>query len=173
MAVIEEKREYFRVPDVLKISLTKLMKGSPCPHARVIAYPLSTAPQEYTMEGERDPVITKLLIDISLKLDTIIHYICVEKEGFVNLENREINLSAGGLQVRVQDPFQVGDLAEIKMVLPTLPPTYLICYGSVVRVEKAPGDDTLVSLEYVNMDEETRSVLVKYTLARQRQLISK
>ncbi|MEJ5300389.1 MAG: PilZ domain-containing protein [Thermodesulforhabdaceae bacterium] len=163
-----ERREYFRVKDVLQVALKKLPPFSVLPTSRMVGYPLSVT-SDFSVPSETvDPFIIRQFQAIHQKLDAILEYLCLEKLGFVEMEYKEVDFSAGGMRVATLDKFEEGDILEVKLVLPTAPPIYLICYGVVKRCTEC-DEKREVAVEFTNMSEDIRSIIVKYVLQRQRQ----
>ncbi len=165
-----EKRAYFRISDMLQVEATKLPPMEVYPASRVIPYPL-WQPMEGVPEGDLDLPLFRLLQSIHQKLDLILAHLTLEKIGFARVPYREVNLSAGGIRFCVDQPFEVGDVAEIHLVLPAVSPVYLVCYGRVNRWE-AKGEAREVAFTFFNMDQGITSVLERYILQRQRQAIN-
>lgn len=166
-----ERREYFRIKDVLQLSLKVLPRDLPCPFSTQIYYPAPNVDlNTYTDRLDQD--LLKVLISIEKKLDAILQYLCVEKAGFSDMEYKEVDLSAGGISFETEKPLSFGDLVELKLILNTTPPTYTVFYGKVNRVEKLESGYNKVSMEFQNVGEELRSTMVKYVLWRQRQMLA-
>lgn len=166
-----ERREYFRIKDVLQLSLKVLPKGFPCPFSTYIYYPvLNLDLNSYTDRLDQD--LLKVLLSIEKKLDAILQYLCIEKAGFLDMEYKEVDLSAGGIAFETERSLSPGDLVELKLILNTTPPTYTVFYAKVNRVEISKPGMNKVSMEFQNVGEELRSTMVKYVLGRQRQMLS-
>lgn len=163
-----ERREYFRVKDVLQIGLKKFPSFEVVPMSRILGYPGSINLDMNVAPDTVDPFIVRQLQSIHQKLDAILEYVCLDKFGFTNLEYKEVDISAGGLRVKTTEFFEEGDILEIKMILPTAPPLYLICYGRVKRCSNCIEQNE-VALEFVSISEDIRSLIMKYVLQRQRQ----
>ncbi|MCX7822954.1 MAG: PilZ domain-containing protein [Syntrophobacterales bacterium] len=163
-----ERREYFRVKDVLQLSLRRLPNFEVMPMARVVGYFSSFPPDMGTAPETVDPFIARQLQTIHQKLDAILEYLYLDKSGFTNLQYHEVDISAGGMRVKVSEDFEEGDTLEIRLILPTAPPLYLICYGKVKRCSECANRKE-IAIEFVNIGEDIRSLIVRYVLQRQRQ----
>lgn len=164
-----ERREYFRIKDVLQIGVKRFPQSEIVPMARIVGYPGSFRSSEINVPPDTvDPFIVRQLQAIHQKLDSILEHLCLDRFGFADLQYSEVDLSAGGIRIKTTEAFNEGDNAEIRMVLPTAPPLYLICYGKVRRCSNC-ADQREVAVEFVNISEEIRSLIMKYVLQRQRQ----
>jgi len=163
-----ERREYFRVKDVLQVAVKKLPPFSVLPSSRVVGYPVSIASDVVVAPETVDPFIVRQFQAIHQKLDAILEYLCLDKLGFVDMEYQEVDLSAGGIRFSSPEKFEEGDIVEIKLVLPTAPPFYIICYGVVKRCTNC-AEKSELAVEFTNMSEDIRSIIMKYVLQRQRQ----
>ncbi len=95
----------------------------------------------------------------------------LEKEGMLPSEKKMVNISASGLRFTLSHSVEVGDVLEIKLLLPTYPPVAVFAYGEVKRVEALSGGKFEVAVEYLNMGEPVRNEIIQYTLSRQRETI--
>jgi len=163
-----ERREYFRIKDVLQVAVKKLPQFSVLPSSRVVGYSASISSDIVVAPDTVDPFIVRQFQAIHQKLDAILEYLCLDKLGFVNMEYQEVDISAGGMRFSSPEDFKEGDIAEIKIVLPTAPPIYLICYGLVKRCTNC-AERNEIAVEFTNMSEDIRSLIMKYVLQRQRQ----
>lgn len=163
-----ERREYFRVKDVLQIELKKFPSFEVVPTSRVLGYPSSINLEMSVAPDTVDPFVVRQFQSIHQKLDAILEYLCMDKLGFANLEYKEVDISAGGIRVKTTEVFNEGDILEVKIILPTVPPIYLICYGKVKRCSNCIEHNE-VALEFVSISEDIRSLIMKYVLQRQRQ----
>lgn len=171
---VMERREYFRIRDVVQLALKVLPKGSPCPLSNQVYHPFhGLGVSNYLGKAEElDKELLKVLTSIDKKLDAILEYLIVERAGFLGMEHKEVDLSAGGLSLETDIELTMGDIAEVKMVLNTSPPTYVILYGKVNRVEALGPGKKKVSMEFQNVGEDLRNVMVRYVLYIQRQMLS-
>jgi c-di-GMP-binding flagellar brake protein YcgR len=165
-----ERREYFRVRDVLQLSIKKLPPFSVLPSARFVGYPSTFSPDVNIASEDVDPFIVRQFQAIHQKLDVILEYLCLDKLGFTEMGYYEVDISAGGMRIVTSEQFEEGDNVEVRLVLPTAPPLYLICYGIIKRCANCTLRSE-VALEFVNMSEDVRSLIMKYVMQKQRQEI--
>ncbi len=166
-----DRREFFRIDDVFPVDCKKVKNAGAAKKPRLVA---GFGSEIGTMELPEDaihPRLWNMLVDINTKLGMILERLDLQKEGFTQIENRRVNLSATGLKVITPEKAEVGDSLEIKMLLPTYPPTGILAFGRVVRVERAENEEYEMALHFDEMDEDIRDEIIQYTLQRQRELI--
>lgn len=166
-----DRREFFRIDDVFPVDCRKVKDAGAAKRPRLVA---GFGTETGTLELPEDAIHPKLwnmLVDINTKLGMILERLDLQKEGFAQIENRRVNLSATGLKVITPEKAEVGDSLEIKMLLPTYPPVGILAFGRVVRVDKADNDEYELALHFDEMDEDIRDEIIQYTLQRQRELI--
>lgn len=171
----EKSRQYFRVDDAFPVDLRKIEDTIPVKRSRVfLGYPAERKETEVEAPDETiSPRLWKLLTDINTKLSLILEKLQFDEEGFINAEVRHVNVSASGIKFRIDEKVEVGDTVEIKMLLPTCPPTGIITYGSVVRSRDLGDGQYEVALHFTDIEDEVRDEIIQYTLKRQRELIRK
>jgi Tfp pilus assembly protein PilZ len=120
------------------------------------------------VEDER---LCKWLNMLNTKLDYLISLTVPEREGFVSMNFEPLNLSAGGMGLMTQEPFDKGDNLEIRMVLQAYPAKILHLYGEVIRCKPAPGKPKryTVGVKFVHMDEHIRNEILKFDFKKHRE----
>jgi hypothetical protein len=82
----------------------------------------------------------------------------------------QVNLSASGLAFGSEQPLSEGDFLELKILLPasralvTTCCRVIQCRRNLVKEQRYPY---IVSVDYMNMKEEDRDVLIKHVINRQ------
>jgi c-di-GMP-binding flagellar brake protein YcgR len=104
-------------------------------------------------------------------MNLILERLSLQGEGFLQAEEKKVNLSATGLSVTTGEKAEVGDNIEIKMLLPEYPPLGILAHGKVVRVEDKGNGEYELGLHFIDMDEDIRDEIIQYTLKRQREII--
>lgn len=168
----EKSRQYFRVDDAFPVDLRKV-ENIPIKRSRVfLGYPDERENVEVEAPDETiSPKLWKLLTDINTKLSLILEKLQFDEEGFAKAKVRHVNLSASGIKFRIDEKVEVGDTVEIKMLLPTCPPTGITTYGSVVRSKDLGNNQYEIALHFTDIEDEVRDEIIQYTLKRQRELI--
>ena len=112
---------------------------------------------------------------LNTKLDYLISLTVPEREGCVSMNFEPLNISAGGLGLITQEPFDKGDILEIRMVLQAYPAKILQLYGEVVRVESTPDkpDSYTIGVIFVHMDEHVRKEILKFDFKKHRERLKR
>lgn len=120
------------------------------------------------VEDER---LGKWLNMLNTKLDYLISLTVPEREGFVSMNFEPLNISASGMALIAQEPFDKGDMLEIRMVLQAYPAKILELYGEVVRVKPTPGKPKryTVGVNFMHMDEHIRDEILKFDFKKHRE----
>lgn len=168
-----ENRSYFRVDDYFPVISRKVGDEAECAQSKIFSgYGIETQDEAFSDETV-NPRLWKMLVAINSKLQMILDRLQLESEGLANVKNKPVNLSASGIRFCVDEKVEVGDLLEIKMLLPKYPPTGILAYGKVVKVNEKGDGTHEVSLHFRNLDDEVRDEIIQYALKRQREIIKK
>lgn len=171
-----ERREYFRVTDVLPITAKKIenMVGK---KSRVLSGAYSCLANVTVAEDLNDgivnPRLIRMLCEMNAKLDLILEKLAGNQDEPGAAEAQEVSLSASGVSFGTPEELAVGDLVEVKMLLPLHPPVWLVLYGNVTRMVREESEKYKVGVQFIEMEDETRDVLSYYTIKRQREIIMK
>ncbi len=119
-----------------------------------------------------DPSLAEWINLVSIKLDTIIQLLTLEREGFSSLPFECINISGGGLRFLSQDKYAMGDTVEIRMMLSLLHPVALYTYATVLSVsERRTEGDYDVSVEFIAMDNAIQDEIIRFVFEREREIL--
>lgn len=130
-----------------------------------------TIPSEMrTLPDLDDKLLTDWLKMLNAKLDTLISMLVLQREGFSSLSLADVNISGGGVSFTARERYGKGEVLELKMMLPLLPPVALYAYGEVVQEESA-ADGCRIAVKFIAMDEEIRDEIVKFVFKRQRDIL--
>ena len=182
----EEKRDYFRVDDVISVVVNpfcadnetdeeflKNLKSSRAFSLMDVSIPLQAGEEDSQLGNQENEKLYGMMEEIKTKLDFIINHFMLEKEGLLPAEKKLVNISASGIRFVIDHPTTVNDVMEVKMLLPTCPPVAVFAYGKVKRVRDLGENHHEVALEFLNMADSVRSEIIQYTLAHQRETIRK
>lgn len=183
----KERRRYFRIDDEVNlyykkvdekiISQTSHMSDNVLANCSLAAA-LEMVSQESRMMMNRiersSPDIADYLKLIDSKIDLVSQAIMMQGTEFKEKDTRNANLSASGVAFDSEEPLQVGDYLEIKMLLVSCM-AVIVTYGQVIYCkEKRPSDSQythVVGVNYVNMKDQDRELLIKHVVKRQMQQI--
>ncbi|MBD9356888.1 PilZ domain-containing protein [Methylomonas albis] len=182
---IEEKRRYFRVNDTISL-LHKVIDKK---HADALSHvsndvlgncsltsALDVLAQEARMLSprleRRDPEMFEYLKIIDTKINLIAQAISAQSEEFSEHDTQEVSLSATGLAFSNDTPIEVGMLLELRMLL-TSCMAVIVAYAKVVQCkdisEDNPDQPFAICVEYVNLTEDDRELLIKHVVKKQLQ----
>lgn len=170
----EEKREYFRVDDVVPLSYAAVNGAGPTRKARVVPVHRfsheSLSHETGIPEADTNELLWKQLRILDTKLDLILERLNLRDEGFLDAEHTEVNLSGSGIRFVSRERFEVGTLLELKIRLPL--GDGIVCYGHVQRTSERKDGNYDIALSFSEMDDEVREKIIYHVLDRQRRLVS-
>ncbi|RMG74076.1 MAG: PilZ domain-containing protein [Nitrospirae bacterium] len=167
----EERRSFFRVDDAFPIKIKKV-KDKPLA-SRFLTYYAPSKLGSVSTEYYEDALM-RTMQEINRKLDYLINTLILKEEGLLFEDVRPVNISASGMRLMLEEEAEVGDVVELKMVLPSTPPIALLTYGEVVRVQKREENGKILyetALRFTEMSEDIRDEIIQYTLKREREII--
>lgn len=185
----EERRRYFRIDDEVNLSYVKVEEGDTNELSRVSenilnSYSLTTALDMLSQESagllhrlERSqPDLADYLRVINNKIDLLAQAIVLQNGDLEERQTRNVNLSAAGLAFESEEALDESSFLEIKMTLVSCM-AVIVTYGRVVYCKPNPNPAAasafpyMVGVDYVNMKEQDREVLIKHVLKKQLQQI--
>lgn len=168
-----EARGYFRVDDVFPVISRKVTEDSPYRKSKVFpGYSMEISYMDVS-DGTINPQLWKMLVDINTKLGLILEHLQLESEGLIKAEDMPVNISASGIRFKMKEKIDIGDVIEIKMLLPTYPPVGILTYGNIVQVKDLGNGEYEVALHFSDMDDEVKDEIIQYALKRQREILRK
>lgn len=135
-------------------------------HSKISAQAL--LPELHALPDLEDKLLTDWLKLLNAKLDCLVTLLTREKEGFSSLPFLKVNISGGGLCFHTSQEYARGDILELKMLLPMMPPVALISYGEIVALETQP-DGLAIGVKFVAIDEEIRDEIIRFVFKMQRE----
>lgn len=172
-----ERRQYFRIDDILPLVVTRVKCELPFLRSRILSnidcdmgIPVM---QEDGQEERTDANLWRMLFDINAKLNLILDKIFHDSEGIKKAEARKVNMSAAGARITIKDALNVEDVVELKMFLTVHPPVWIVVYGKVLRVDELADGFREVAVQFLDLSDEVSSLLDRYILRRQREMIRK
>jgi len=175
-----ERREYFRITDEVTLNARKienedameLMRGRLCdaiPDQFMLAASFTAQSADmqrllHNMPGKSHD-LTAYLARLDNKLNRLAQHMVLESMHVDDRPLVAVNLSAGGVAFHGEDEFRVDDMLEIRMVLyPDL--IGILAIARVVGCEPEAGGGFQVAVEFSEMRERDRDLLVKHTIHR-------
>jgi hypothetical protein len=173
--MFSERRQYFRVDDVFPVASKKVDSESAFRGAKMLLEHQYDAelPDADLQDKTINPALWNMLVNINRKLGMIMEHLHLQSEGLVKIEPAKVNISASGMRFVVNERLEKDDVVEVKMLLPTHPPTAIVAYSNVVRVDATKDDKYDIALIFSHMNDDVREEIIRYTINRQREIIKK
>jgi hypothetical protein len=184
---LEERRRYFRIDDEINLFYKKVDEKVLSETSYIsesilsncsLATALKMASQEtallmYRIE-KNHPDIADYLKMLETKIDLLSQAITINTVEFQESSTRNANISAAGIAFDSEESLEVGQYLEIKMLLVNCM-AVIVVYGIVVYSK--PNEDRdkhfpfTVGVDYINMKEQDRELLIRHVVKRQLQQI--
>jgi len=184
-----DRRQFFRIDDTVRLQIQPL---SPADLASGVAnlergfdgnftvmssLAAVTAQMAASMRRieNHDADVAAYLRGLDQKIEILGRAFLAQESELMSSEHQSVNLSAGGVSVCVNNPMDVGQGLEIRMLLyPSF--TGLLSFGEVVGcIEMDPdendGYDYQLRVEFVHMREQDREILIRHVLHRQSEIL--
>lgn len=133
----------------------------------------SMAIPDFSMLPEVDePLLNEWFRVINTKLDSIIRLITIQSEGFQSLPFKAVHISGNGMNFTTNEPFQSGEILEMKVVLSSGQSAglYLYLYGEVIKTEKQTSGYVTV-LNFIKIDDKIRDEIVRFVFEKEREIL--
>jgi hypothetical protein len=183
----EDRRGFFRIDDEVSLFYKKIDERLVTePHHIsdniLNNYSLSTVlemvSQESTLLLNRlekiQPEVADYLRLIDTKIDLLAQAIMMQSAPVKESETRNVNVSATGIAFNCEEQLKQGDYLEIKLLLVS-GTAVIVTYGKVVYCKNSEPNDSLypylVGVDFINMKDEDRELLIKYVVKKQLQQI--
>ena len=181
----EEKRRYFRVNDTINLLHKVIDEDDVDKLSHVTNDVLGNCTLPVALEvlneearmlaprlERRDPEFFDYLKILDTKINLIAKAMTVRDDEFSKHDKREVSLSGAGLAFTNPEPIEVGTLLELRMLL-TSCLAVIVAFARVVQC-KAIADNPSetgyeICVEYINMKDEDRELLVKHVVKKQLQ----
>lgn len=182
----KERRRYFRIDDEVNLYYKKVDEKIITQSSlsdNVLANCSLTAALEMISQESRlmmsriernTPDIADYLKLIDSKIELLSQAIMMQGTDFKEKDTRNANLSASGVAFDSEEVLQAGEFLEIKMLLVSCM-AVIVTYGRVIycKEKQLPEDryTHVVGVDYVNMKEQDRELLIRHVVKRQMQQI--
>ncbi len=118
-----------------------------------------------------DPEIYEYLKIMDTKINLIAQAVMRQGSDFLEHSSRNVNLSASGIAFEAEESIEVGEFLEIKIML-TSCMAVIIAYAKVIYCKQNEQSDDFpyfIGVDYVNMKDDDRELLIKHVVKRQMQ----
>ncbi len=125
-------------------------------------------------ESEFSEALLRSLFELDKKLDMVLNFLDPDKKDQSGSEQpRDVELSASGMKVALEERLEVGDLLELKITLPVFPPLITVLLAQVLRVRPKPSREGVnlyeIALVFVAVNDQDREEIIRYTFQKQRE----
>lgn len=180
-----DRRNFFRVNDNVMLCYRRLSPDAQASSGQadeqrqgldqfVLAARFSSTTQEMrpllgTIES-RSPEVAKYLWEIDKKLNQMAQILMMQELQHGGSHIRDVSLGAGGIAFTLNELLPVGTLLEIRLVLVSSM-VGVKAQGKVVRGEREDNSEHRywVAIEFTDIREQDRDLLVRHMLGRQLQ----
>ena len=164
-------REFSRVDAVIPLEVRLV---SPVDRTNIRSFIAGEASlPEYQIPPEvEDIALAEWLKMLNAKLDAIISSLAENGEKVPVISQKLVNISGGGLGFDSAEKYQLGDILEIKIMLPITPVYTLYIYGEVVDI-RSNDERYHTAVKFVTIDDEIRDHIVKFVFKTQRDILRK
>jgi hypothetical protein len=187
VAKMEERRDFFRIDDEVslfykKIEGTKVAEPHQVSDNILNSCSLSTALDMLSQDTaillhrleKNQPDVADYLRLLDSKIDLVAQAVMMRGFEVTESETRNVNVSATGMAFNCEIQLKAGDYLEIKMLLISSM-AVIVTYGRVVYCQSDQSKDSrypyFVGVDFINMKEEDREMLIKYVIKKQLQQI--
>lgn len=139
---------------------------------------ISTLLSDNTVENGRFcEDIAGLLLRIDEKLDRILFSLSEKEENPGSLSiGTGVNISASGMNIITEKPFEKGQLLFTKLILSRLPFVSIDVYGEVLRITGIKEKDAVkfeAGIKFIDPDPLLKEKIISYVFRQQRREIQK
>ncbi len=164
-------REFSRVDAVIPLEVRLV---APEEHRNLHSFIAAEATlPDYPVPPEvEDIILAEWLKMLNSKLDSIIAALAERNKKVDVTSQKMVNISGGGLSFDSAEGYKIGDVLEMKLMLPIIPVYTLYVYGEVVTV-RAQDNINHTAVKFITIDDEIRDHIVKFVFKTQRDMIRK
>lgn len=182
----QERRRFFRIDDTVNLfykivdeeTVTALSYVSDDVLSNSsLAAILDALSQEARIIGfrleKKEPEIFEYLKLMDAKINMVAQAVMMEGSKFGEHDSQDVNISASGLAFHTDEELNAGQFLEIKMML-TSCMAVIVVYAKVVYCLYDEDNEEFpyhIGVDYINMKEEDRELLIKHVVKKQMQQI--
>jgi hypothetical protein len=183
----EERRRFFRIDDAINLYYKVVDEQAVIAASKMsddllsncsLVTALDMLDQESRLIMHRvernDPEIAEYLKVIDSKISLLAQAVMRQGTDFSKSNLCQTNISASGLSIEIDHPIEEGAFLEIKLLLTSCIAVILV-FGQVVYCKKNTREGASmpyqVGIDYINLNDQDREVLIKHIVKRQMQQI--
>lgn len=183
---LKERRRYFRINDEINLYYNLLEDATAvrpsflsndllnnCSLLTAVDLMTDEARQTLLRIEQKDQDNAKYLAFLNQKIDLIAQALSLLMDENDEFYTRNVNLSASGVAFISEDPLQIGNILEIKMVLSTIS-AVIVTYAKVIYCNELQDSEHRsfnVGVDYLELQEQERELINKHIIKKQMQLI--
>lgn len=179
----EERRRYFRINDSIGISYRKLSEDEVNAHETILGEPLQPLSRLSDINRQLDglisqlegesPAVAKALTLLDQKLNGMIYQMELESDLVQNIayKIKEVNLSACGMAVEIEDDLEKGDRLVMELTLGS--ERSPVVTGGLVVASQPGSEDGMryIRMDFFGMSHIDQEKLIQHMVKRQSVLL--
>jgi hypothetical protein len=187
LTATSERRRFFRIDDAINlyykiVDEQEVIAASKMSDDVLSNCSLVTALEMLDQESrlimfrieKNEPEIAEYLKTLDSKVSLLAQAVMRQGSDFSESKICNTNISASGLAIEIDHSIEVGEYLEIKLLLTSCIAVILV-YGQVVYCKKntevGAAMPYQVGIDYVNLNDQDREILIKHIVKRQMQQI--
>lgn len=168
MTVMKNKRRYSRASTLLPFTVRRTPEQSKDMTCRLVTDAIiidDTLPPRVD-----DDRLNLWLTMLNTKLEFLINMNSPKRENVVFMAFSPLNISGSGMSLMTEEPFNLGDILEIRIVLQTYPSKILYLYGEVVRIDSTPAEreSFIAAINFLGMNEGVLHEITRFDFKKHR-----
>ena len=172
--LFDEAAQTFCVEDWLRVLIRPLEPGEDDGASRILTGAAPDADAErFILEDSGVGKLAGMLAELNGKLNQVVNLLYLGGEGLMQAPLRRVRLSVAGLVLRLEEPPNLLDRLEVKLLLPLAHPVGVLAQGTAVRVRPLENGGFEAGLHFADLDDDVKNVVIQYELNVQRKLIRK
>jgi len=182
--ITEDRRRFFRIDDAVNlyyriVDEQTVIAASNTSNDVLSSCSLVTALEVLGQESrsilyrieKKEPEIAEYLKLMDSKINLLSQAVLQQNNDLSEGSVCNTNLSASGLSIEVDKPIKAGEFIEVKLFLSSCVAVILL-YGKVVYCKENSGSSPYqIGVDYINLKDEDREILIKHIVKRQMQQI--
>ena len=176
-AARQNHRKHVRVDDVLKVDYLKISqkdcKGRKSKPEFILKKTFGKPFEAPQVEDVNLKLLYELIYQANQKIDHILDMLkSKDAEKYESVNNERVNISGSGMKFIANQSFSIGDIIALRVFLPLVSKTWIKVLGKVMSsAESSTGNRYDVSVQFVELSEGDREMIVRYVFKRQRELL--
>lgn len=184
-AIVEDRRRYFRIEDQVNlfykvVDEQKMLSATQQSSDMLAGCSLISALDSLDQEAKQimiriekhQPDIAEYLKIVDTKIGLIANEMMRNDQDLTESNLCKTNISASGIAFETKESLSEGQFLQLKLLL-TSCFAVIVLYGKVIYCKQNPDAEAdmpfLVGIDFVNINQQDREILVKHVVKRQMQ----